>query len=247
MTAHRHQSTRITGNEEVSGIDPGGTRSTHPGGRGRTGEATIAHDIESGDRNVNPGLMQRLPHGEAVTDSGSTGTARKGKEMSQSNEALRSLYVTGLRNAYAMETQAIELIARQVERLQDYPQMEEQLRRHLRESEVQRDRIEGVLTGLDERHSSIKSAAMGLLGNLAALAHTPAPDEVVKNTLANYAFEHYEMAAYRSLLALGEVLPQMPGLAELKQSLAEEEAMAAWIDQHIGPTTLAYARGQGGR
>ncbi|GAB0119567.1 ferritin-like domain-containing protein [Acidisoma sp. 7E03] len=246
MTTHRHTSTRTTGNEEISGIDPGGTRSTHPGGRNSQGEPSLTREIESGDRNVNPGLMQRLPHGEVVMGSQSASANTKGHTMADS-DALHDLYVTGLRNAYAMETQAIELISRQVERLKSYPEMEDRMRRHLQESEAQRQRIDSVLSGMNESHSSLKSAAMGLLGNLAALGHTPAPDEVVKNTIANYAFEHYEMAAYRSLLALGEALPGAQGLSELRESLKEEEGMAAWIDGHIGPTTLAYARGQGGR
>ena len=57
-------------------------------------------------------------------------------------------------------------------------------------------------------HSSLKDAGMGLIGNMAALAHTVAPDEVLKNTFANYAFEHFEIASYKSLLALTDASGQ---------------------------------------
>ncbi len=45
---------------------------------------------------------------------------------------------------------------------------------------------------------------MGLMGNMAALAHAPAQDEILKNTFANHAFENYEIAVYDSLIAIAE-------------------------------------------
>jgi len=47
------------------------------------------------------------------------------------------------------------------------------------------------------RESGIKDTVMSFMGNMAALAHTAAADEVVKNTFANFAFEHFEIAAYK--------------------------------------------------
>ena len=43
-----------------------------------------------------------------------------------------------------------------------------------------------------------------MLGNLAAMANASAGDEILKNTFANNAFEHYEIAAYKSLIKLCE-------------------------------------------
>jgi ferritin-like metal-binding protein YciE len=68
----------------------------------------------------------------------------------------------------------------------------------------------------------------------------PASDEVLKNTLANFAFEHFEMAAYKSLIAMAEVLGDAKGAEAAKTCLAEEQAMAAWIDEHIAPTTIIF-------
>ncbi len=42
------------------------------------------------------------------------------------------------------------------------------------------------------------------MGNLAAVGHSLTSDEVVKNSFANYAFEHFEQAAYMSLIAMAE-------------------------------------------
>lgn len=162
--------------------------------------------------------------------------------MSGTSETTRTIYTTGLRNAHAMETQAIELLQRQVDRLQNYPEMEARIRQHITESEAQRKRLEEVLGSLSETHSSLKDTAMGILGNLAAIGHAPAPDEVIKNTIANFAFEHYEMAAYKSLIAMADATGHASAMSALKQNLSEEEAMARWIDEHIGPTTMMFLK-----
>jgi ferritin-like metal-binding protein YciE len=73
-----------------------------------------------------------------------------------------------------------------------------------------------------------------------AIGHSTAADEVLKNTFANFAFEHYEIAAYKSLLTLAEANSNSAGQSLLEMSLKEEQAMAEWIEQHIGPTTLRY-------
>jgi ferritin-like metal-binding protein YciE len=155
-------------------------------------------------------------------------------------DQIRASYVSGLKNAHAMETQAVELLSRQLERIQNYPEIEERMRTHLEETRVQRSRLEEVLAELSESHSSIKDAALAFLGNLAALGHTPASDEVLKNTLANYAFEHYEIAAYKSLIAMGDMMSHKHGIAAAQESLREEENMAHWIGEHIGPTTSKF-------
>jgi len=152
----------------------------------------------------------------------------------------RMFYINGLHNAHAMETQAIQLLTRQVERLEHYPELEARMRAHLEESKVQRTRLEEVLHTLDEEHSALKEAVLGLGGNIAALAHTTASDEIIKNTLANYMFEHFEIAAYKSLIAMSEFLGHAGGLAAARASLAEEEAMAAWIDERIESTTTIF-------
>ncbi len=151
----------------------------------------------------------------------------------------KDILIVGLRNAHAMERQAQELMERQIERTDEFPQVQAQLRRHLEETREQLSRVEACLSELGEQTSTLKDAAMATIGNLAAMAHTPADDEIIKNTLANNAFEHYEIAAYKTLLALCESAG-VDLSAPLQQSLQEEERMAAWIDDHIKQVTLEY-------
>jgi ferritin-like metal-binding protein YciE len=162
--------------------------------------------------------------------------------MSGGSDTAREIYTTGLRNQHAVENQAVELLERQVGRLQNYPEMAARLRQHIEESRAQAQRIEELLGGLGTSHSSLKDTVMAFVGNMAALAHAPAPDEVVKNTFANYAFEHFEIASYKSLLTLADATGHTAAQAALTQSLREEEDMAGWIDDHLKDTTLRFLR-----
>ena len=49
----------------------------------------------------------------------------------------REIFLIGLRNAHAMETQARELMERQSERLTGYPEVQARMKTHLRETEGQ--------------------------------------------------------------------------------------------------------------
>ncbi len=160
--------------------------------------------------------------------------------MSATLDTARELYITGLRNQHAIENQAIELLERQIGRLENYPEMSDRLRQHLAESQQQARRIEELLAGLNTSHSTLKDMVTSFMGNVAAIGHAPASDEVVKNTFANYAFEHYEIASYQGLLVLADVAGQGASTSVLQQSLKEEQSMAQWIEQHLKPTMLRY-------
>ncbi len=155
-------------------------------------------------------------------------------------DEIRNAYLTGLRNMHALEMSAIELTERQTERLEHYPEMKARLERHHRESQEQAQRLEAIMQRLDTSASSAKNTVSSVIGNVAAALHTPAQDEVLKNTFANFSFEHQEIAAYTSLLVMAEVVGDTSAMPALRQSLSEEQAMADWIKQHIEPTTRRY-------
>lgn len=161
-------------------------------------------------------------------DSGSTSTD------------VRTLFITGLRNAHAMETEAEQLLKRQIERLDEHPDLKARLEQHLEETYVQQKRINDILSSLGESASSLKDTAMSLFGNMAAAAHMPADDEVLKNSLASFAFENYETAAYKSLIAIAERAGVGDVVAPLRQSCQEEEAMASWLSSQLEPVTRRY-------
>jgi ferritin-like metal-binding protein YciE len=160
--------------------------------------------------------------------------------MATAFDHAKDIYITGLRNQHAVENQAIELLERQVGRLENYPEMEQRMRRHIEESREQARRLEDLLAQCGTSHSSLKDTVMSFVGNMAALGHSTAPDEVVKNTFANFAFEHYEIASYKSLLILADLAGHSAGSGALQTSLREEQDMAAWIVDHLDPTVRRF-------
>ena len=154
----------------------------------------------------------------------------------------QEIFITGLRNAHAMETQAREMMERQAERLDNYPDVRARVEEHLRETVGQIQRIDRLLASAGESSSALKDATQSFMGNMAAMAHTVMPDEILKNTFANNAFEHFEIAAYKSLMSLADISGASSAIPLLEASLKEEEAMAAWIDQHIDSVTRSYVR-----
>lgn len=151
------------------------------------------------------------------------------------------LFVTGLKNAHAMENQALSIMKPQASRIENYPDVEAQLNKHIVETQGQIDRLERILDGLGEDKSSLKDLALSLAGTFAAVGHTVAPDEILKNSMANFAFENFEIAAYKSLLALAESSGNDSAIADLELNLQEEIDMAEWLDENIEIVTLKFA------
>lgn len=150
------------------------------------------------------------------------------------------IFITGLKNAHAMENQALSIMQPQLKRIEHYPDVAAALERHITETESQIGRIEQILTELDESHSSLKDAALSVTGSMAALSHTIAGDEILKNSFANFAFENFEIAAYTSLITVGEVSGATTSLSLLRQSLDEERRMATWIEENLPSVTRAF-------
>jgi ferritin-like metal-binding protein YciE len=150
------------------------------------------------------------------------------------------VYLVGLRNAHAMEIQARELMERQSERLEDYPDVQAKVKHHLAETNQQLQRLEECLDACGETSSTLKDAAQSVMANTMAMAHAMAGDEILKNTFANNAFEHFEIAAYKSLLALCAAAGQDSARSLLEANLREEERMAAWIDANVEKVTQDY-------
>ena len=76
---------------------------------------------------------------------------------------------------------------------------------------------------------------------MAAMGHTMAGDEILKYSFANFAFEHFEIAAYKSLLILSEVGGHESATSVLLANLKEEEAMAQWLDENLAAVTTRFA------
>jgi ferritin-like metal-binding protein YciE len=158
----------------------------------------------------------------------------------------RDNIISWLRDAYAMEVHAVEMLQRQSERLKNYPEFEARVKQHVKESEGQAEILRNCLQSLGTDVSSIKAGAGWLGGNLqgifGSITGAMAGDEVVKGAMIGYAFEHFEIASYRTLIAGAEEC----GLAEVKEActkiLSEEQAMQQWLADHLPSITAQFLK-----
>jgi ferritin-like metal-binding protein YciE len=73
-----------------------------------------------------------------------------------------------------------------------------------------------------------------------SMVHGMASDEVLKNLFALYAFEHFEIASYTSLIAMAEDCGETEVVQTCRQILQQEEATAQKLGGMLVPVTKMY-------
>jgi ferritin-like metal-binding protein YciE len=145
-----------------------------------------------------------------------------------------------LRDAHAMEGQAIELLEAQISRLESYPEALPRLREHLQETRQQQSEVEQCLHRLGTDTSTLKDSVMKFSANVQGMLHAMAGDEVLKHGLGSYAFENFEAGCYESLMVAAETAGE-PDIARTCQRIMEQELdMAAWVWDQLPHLTEKY-------
>lgn len=148
--------------------------------------------------------------------------------------------ITWLKDAHAMEQGQENLLQGQIREVRDMPEMEQRLQQHLAETRGHRERVAAALSLLGESPSTVKSIAGGFVGLMEGLSTAMFRDMMVKNLIADYAMEHFEIACYRAL----RVAANEAGLTDIattcEEILKEETAMAEWLEEQIPDVTRAH-------
>jgi ferritin-like metal-binding protein YciE len=155
-------------------------------------------------------------------------------------EKINSSLLSYLRDAHALEGQAIELLEAGAERVDD-EQLEAAFREHLKQTKGHRHRIAALLKERGAGPSSLKDAALKAGGlNLSAFLGAQ-PDSTTKLAGFAFAFEQLEVAAYELLKRVAERAGDEEAIAAAEQILAEERHAAARVaetwdrpDVHLG-------------
>ena len=155
-------------------------------------------------------------------------------------EAAHEALVVGLRNAHALEKQAVAVLESQLGRMDDYPDLHARISAHVLESREQSRRLEFALDACGASPSVVKDVMMSVMGMGQSSVQGFADDAVMKAVLADSMFEHLEIASYRSLIELAEMAGRPDLHSRLEESLGEEEAMAAWLDENLKALTRRY-------
>jgi ferritin-like metal-binding protein YciE len=145
-----------------------------------------------------------------------------------------------LRDAHAMENQAVELMERQTERLKNYPELLAKAREHLEVSRRQAERLQTCIDRRGAGTSALKTVMGKLTGTVQQLTGLFTSDEVMKSCIANFAFEHYEIASYTILAETARQAGDQETARICEENMREEQEMARWLEQHLPTITRQY-------
>lgn len=106
----------------------------------------------------------------------------------------RDQVIIWLQDAYAMERGIEQILENHAKDAEDVPAMHSRLREHLEETQRQAERIEQTLKSLDTDVSKSKSTMANVMGKMNGAMTGMYRDEIVKNALAEYSTEHFEIA-----------------------------------------------------
>ena len=159
--------------------------------------------------------------------------------MSGSNAAM-DVYLTGLRNQHAVETQAIGTIQNELGRMEPYPELHAKMQEDKQRSETQAARLDDLLAKHGTSKSAVKEVVTGTVATVAGFVHAGSSDEVLKNVLAAVGYKAYEIASYKVLLTLADAAGASQDKAVLEQSMKEEQEMGDWLGSHLPSLVHAF-------
>jgi ferritin-like metal-binding protein YciE len=145
-----------------------------------------------------------------------------------------------LRDAHAMEEQAETMLRREAQRLWDYPELRTRMEQHAEETRRQAERLRDCLQRYDAAPSGLKDTLGKMTGLGQALSGFLVGDEVVKAMLATATVEQMEIVSYKLLIEAAEAMGDSETKRVCDENLREEEAMAAWLEEHRSALLREY-------
>lgn len=147
-----------------------------------------------------------------------------------------------LRDAHAMQKQAMESVENQIDRLRNYPELRNWANEHVQTAQKHRELIRQCIERRGGSTSTIKNVAMSVFGKLQELSGMLMADEILKNVIADYAFKHYQIACYKSLIAAAEEAGDPETKQVCEGILSTDQQLADRLLPYIPQVTHEYMR-----
>jgi len=158
-------------------------------------------------------------------------------ERKEENMTGKDLVIAWLNDAHGMENALVQILEHQIKDAKDYPQVQAKLQQHLEQTRRHAELVKGCVENLGGKTSTMKTGMATLFGQMQALSTGAAKDEMVKNALADYAAENFEVASYTALVRAAQELGDLQTARVCQQILQEDEEMALWLRQNL-PTLV---------
>jgi ferritin-like metal-binding protein YciE len=142
-------------------------------------------------------------------------------------------FMDWLRDAHAMEEQAEQMLTAMSARIETYPEVKQRLDQHIEETRNQAALIAQCIQRRGGDTSTVKDVTGKAMAMMHSFTAAMSSDEIIKGSLASYAFEHFEIASYKSLIVAAEVAGDTETQRVCQAILVEEEAMAKWLADNM--------------
>ncbi len=143
--------------------------------------------------------------------------------------AQQDLFISWLHDAYAMEINLTHVLEHRVDDAKNYPSIQMKDQQHLDQTRQHAEMVKSILERLGENTSAVKSGMAHIMGNVQAISTGPTKDEMVKNCLADYASESFEIACYRSLITAAQGLGDSTAAQTFQRILQDEQDAASFL------------------
>ena len=146
--------------------------------------------------------------------------------MASKMATLEDLYTDLLKDLYSAEKQLVKALPKMAKNAQS-PDLQKAFQEHLRQTEGQVERIERIFSDMEGSPRGKKCVGMeGLIEEGSEMIEEEGDEEVIDAGLISAAqrVEHYEIAAYGSVMAWAKALGHKDIAALLDETLEEEKA-----------------------
>lgn len=145
-----------------------------------------------------------------------------------------------LRDAHAAEEQAETMLSGMARRIEHYPELKSRIEQHIDETRSQAQRVRQCIERRGGDTSTAKDAGGKLMGVGQAISGLFAGDEVLKGSIASYAFEAMEIASYRILADTAREAGDDETAEVCEGILREEKDMAEWLEKNLPTVTHQF-------
>jgi len=138
----------------------------------------------------------------------------------------REQLISWLGDAHAMEVGIVSTLEKHIADAKGQPRVKAALTKHLRETKKHATAMKQALASLGGTHPVVREGLSKVVNLVAGLGTSAVADTGVKNAIADFATEHFEIACYTSLAQTAKELGETKIAQTCKAILREEEAMA---------------------
>jgi ferritin-like metal-binding protein YciE len=142
--------------------------------------------------------------------------------------------IAWLDDAHAMESGLIPILENHAAHFSErLPEVSRRLHEHIAETQQHAQRLRECLLVLNASASTAKSTLSSLIGSVEGATTAIFRDQLVKDALADYASEQFEVGCYTALVSAATELGYHDIARLCQLNLQEDARMAEWMLQQL--------------